>query len=152
MTPIRSGFLLAISAIFLTLVAHQARAQTQDSTADIAKFETDFSSALARNAVDELEHYLSADWKIVSGDGDIIDKKRFLKVIASGDLKHTKMTSENQTIRRYGNVALVTAHSISAGSYKNMPFETDEIGTDVIAKMHGHWVCVLTQLTTISKR
>jgi hypothetical protein len=150
MTPIRSAFLLAISAISLTSVAQQAR--TQDATADIAKFETDFSSALARNAVDELEGYLSADWKIVSGDGDIIDKKRFLKVIASGDLKHTKMTSENQTIRRYGNVALATAHLMSAGSYKNMPFETDEIGTDAIAKIHGHWVCVLTQLTTVAKR
>jgi hypothetical protein len=152
MIPVRSAFLPAMYAISLTLIAHQARAQTQDSAADIAKFETDFSSALARNAVDELERYLSADWKIVSGDGDVIDKKRFLKVIASGDLKHTKMTSENQTIRRYGNVALITAHSISAGSYKDMPFETDEIGTDVIAKVHGHWVCVLTQLTTIAKR
>jgi uncharacterized protein DUF4440 len=150
MTSIRSAFLLAISAISLTSVAQQPR--TQDSTADIAKFETDFSSALARNAVDELEGYLSADWKIVSGDGDIIDKKRFLKVIASGDLKHTKMTSENQIIRRYGNVALATAHLMSAGSYKNMPFETDEIGTDAIAKIHGHWVCVLTQLTTVAKR
>jgi hypothetical protein len=150
MTPIRSAFLLAIAAISSTSMAQQAR--TQDSTADIAKFETDFSSALARNAVDELEGYLSADWKIVSGDGDIIDKKRFLKVIASGELKHTKMTSENQTIRRYGNVALATAHLTSAGSYKNMPFATDEIGTDAIAKIHGHWVCVLTQLTTVAKR
>jgi hypothetical protein len=152
MTPVRSVFLPAICAISLNLMAHPARAQTLDSSADIAKFETDFSSALDRNAVDELERYLSADWKIISGNGDIIDKKRFLKIIASGDLKHTKMTSENPTIRRYGNVALITAHSISAGSYKNTPFETDELGTDVIAKVHGHWVCVLTQLTTIAKR
>jgi hypothetical protein len=150
MTPIRSAFLLAISAITLPLAAGQARAQTHDATAEIAKFEADFSTALARNAAQELEHYLSADWKIISGDGSIIDRARFLKVIAGGDLKHTKMTSENQTIRRYGNMAVITAREKSGGSYKNMPFETDEIGTDVIAKIHGHWVCVLTQLTTIA--
>ena len=60
---------------------------------------------LETNSVDELDRYLSDDWKIISG----------------------------------------------AGSYKNTPFETDEIGTDVIAKVHGHWICVLTQLTTITK-
>jgi hypothetical protein len=149
MAPIRIALLLTLS--FLGLTPEQGRTQNQDSTADIATFEAAFSSALSRNAVDELERYLSADWKIVSGDGDIIDKKRFLKVIAGGDLKHTKMTAENQTIRRYGNMAMITARAKSAGSYKNMPFETDEIGTDVIVKIHGHWVCVLTQLTTIAK-
>jgi Domain of unknown function (DUF4440) len=149
MAPIRILFLLALST--LGLASEQGRAATPDPTADIAKFEADFSSALARNAVDELERYLSADWKIISGDGSIIDKERFLKVIASGDLKHSKMTSEYQTIRRYGNMALITARQKSAGSYKNTPFETDEIGTDVIVKTHGSWVCVLTQLTTIPK-
>ena len=150
MTPIRTAFLAAITAMGLAL-AQQGGAQTEDATADIAKFEANFSSALARNAVGELERYLSADWKIISGDGDIIDKERFLKVIAAGDLKHTKMTSENRAIHRYGNMAVITARAKSSGSYKNMPFETDEIGTDVIVKAHGHWVCVLTQLTTIAK-
>jgi hypothetical protein len=58
--------------------------------------------------VESLERYLADNWKIVRGDGDTIDKKRLRQVIASGDLKHTKMTSETQTIRRYDNVALVT--------------------------------------------
>jgi hypothetical protein len=150
MTPIRRALLLAMSTIALALAAGQGRAQTP-ANPDIAKFEASFASALAANAADELKGYLSDDWKIVSGDGDIIDKKGFLAVIASGDLKHTKMTSENQTIRRYGDVAVITAHTVSAGSYKNMPFETDEIGTDVIVKIHGHWVCVLTQLSTVAK-
>jgi Domain of unknown function (DUF4440) len=146
---LRTAFLLAISTIFL-FTAGQGRAQT-DANADITKFEAAFSSAIARNAVDELERYLSADWKIISGDGSIIDRTRFLKVIASGDLKHTKMSSENPTIRRYGNTALVTSHAQSAGSYKGADFETNEMGTDVIVKTEGRWVCVLTQLTTIAK-
>lgn len=147
----RNAFFATFTFVALFAVG-QARSQTPETTAEIAKFEADFSSALSRNDVEELERYLATGWKIVSGDGDIIDKKRFLKVIASGDLKHTKMTSENQTIRRYGNVAMVTARTQSTGSYKNVPFETDEIGTDVIVKIHRHWVCVQTQLTTIAKR
>jgi hypothetical protein len=148
MKPIRTAALIVVS---LMASGGQVRAQTADANADIKRFEAAFSSALARNAVDELEDYLADDWRIVSGDGDIIDKKRFLKVIAGGDLKHSNMTSENQTIRRYGNMVLVTAREKSAGSYKNTTFETDEIGTDVIVKIRGHWVCVLTQLTSIAK-
>jgi ketosteroid isomerase-like protein len=113
----RNAFLVTFSFVALFVVG-QAKAQTSDKTAEIAKFESGFSSALSRNSVQDLDRYLADDWKIVSGDGDIIDKKRFLKVIASGDLKHTKMTSENQTIRRYGNAAFVTARAQSAGSYK----------------------------------
>jgi Domain of unknown function (DUF4440) len=146
---LRTAFLLAISTIFL-FTAGRGGAQT-DANADITKFETEFSSALTRNAVDELERYLSSDWKIISGDGSIIDRTKFLKVILSGDLKHTKMSSENPTIRRYGNTALVTSHAQSAGSYKGVDFETNEMGTDVIVKTEGRWVCVLTQLTTIAK-
>jgi hypothetical protein len=137
-------------AVSLLLMSTPGLTQISGANPDIKQFEAAFSSALARNAVGELEGYLSDDWKIISGDGDIIDKKRFLKVIASGDLKHTKMTSENQTIRRHGDVALVTARAKSTGTYKNMPFDTDEIGTDVIVRIQGHWVCVLTQLTTVS--
>src|SRR5882724_13452554 len=110
MTQLRTVLLLTVSLLSLT-PAGQAWAQTHDAAAEITKFEAAFSSALASNGAQELEHYLSADWKIISGDGSIIDRARFLKVIASGDLKHTNMTSENQTIRFYGNTALVTSHS-----------------------------------------
>jgi hypothetical protein len=141
-----------MATLALPGLEQQGRADRPDANADIAKFEAAFTSALARNAVDELKVYLSDDWRIISGDGHIIDKTRFLKVIATGDLKHTKMTSENQTIRRYGDTALVTAYAQSAGTYKNMPFETDEIGTDVLIKIHGSWACVLTQLTRVAKQ
>jgi Domain of unknown function (DUF4440) len=151
MKPIRTALLLPMLVVSLVAPAGQGRAQTNDTTAEITKFEARFSSALARNAVDELGRYLSADWKIISGDGSIIDRTRFLGVIASGDLKHTKMSSENLTILLYGNTALVTSHAQSAGSYKGSDFETNEIGTDVIVKTEGHWVCVLTQLTTIAQ-
>jgi Domain of unknown function (DUF4440) len=82
--------------------------------------------------VGELQNYLSADWRIVTGDGGFFDRARFLKVIGSGDLKHGKMSFSEPTIRVYGDMALVTSHAQSGGSYKGADFQTDEIGTDVI--------------------
>ena len=128
--------------------AHEAH--QEKAIAEIQKFEQRFSSALARNDVDALQNYLSTDWKIVSGDGGVIDRARFFKVIAGGDLKHSQMSFSEPSIRVYGDMALVTSHAQSAGSYKGVDFKTDEIGTDVIVKKGGKWVCVFTQLSTIA--
>jgi ketosteroid isomerase-like protein len=129
---------------------HASEAAKRNANAEIQQFEERFSSALARNDVGELQNYLSDDWRIVSGDGRVIDRARFLKVIGSGDLKHSKMSFSEPTIRVYGDTALVTSHAQSGGSYKGVDFQTDEIGTDVIVKKGGQWVCVFTQLTTIT--
>jgi Domain of unknown function (DUF4440) len=102
--------------------------------------------------VDALEHYLSEDCSIVSGDGQVITRARFLSVVASGDLKHDKMSFHQPTVRLYGEMALATSHAQSGGSYKGVEFHTDEISTDVIVKIHRRWVCALTQLTTVAQK
>jgi ketosteroid isomerase-like protein len=135
-------------AIFNPLLA-EARPHS-DQSAEVSRFEDGFSSALARNDVAALRQYLSDDWMIVSGDGRLITRSKFLDVIASGDLKHDKMSSQDQTIRLYGDAALVTSRAKSAGSYRGVEFHTDEVGTDVIVRRAGRWVCVLTQLTPVA--
>jgi hypothetical protein len=144
--------LLSLQLYTIGFQAHANEAAKRNANAEIQQFEKRFSSALARNDVGELQNYLSDDWRIVSGDGGTIDRARFLKVIGSGDLKHSKMSFSEPTIRVYGNTALVTSHAQSGGSYKGVDFQTDEIGTDVIVKRGGQWVCVFTQLTTITAK
>lgn len=81
--------------ILLFTIGFQANANdalNKKAIAEIQQFEQRFSSALARNDVGELQIYLSEDWRIVSGDGGVIDRARFLKVIGGGDLKHSQMS------------------------------------------------------------
>jgi hypothetical protein len=147
------GTLLSISAIGLFLAeAHAGERPQKNPEAEIIQFEKNFSSSLERNDVAALERHLSVDWRIVSGDGQVIDRKTFLKVIASGDLKHDKMSLDQPTIQLYGDTALATSHAKSGGSYRGVAFQTDEIGTDVIVRIHGRWVCVFTQLTTVAQK
>jgi ketosteroid isomerase-like protein len=127
-------------------------APTPDSTAEIREFEAALDKALAHNDVPALQRLLARDWSIVSADGNLISRDRFLAVIASGDLKHSVMSSDAPTIRVYGSTALVTAHAASTGSYKGVAFHTSEIGTDVLVRREGHWVCVLSQLTAVAAR
>jgi ketosteroid isomerase-like protein len=142
--------MLSILLFAIGFQANASEALKKEAIAEIQQFEQRFSSALARNDVGELQIYLSDDWRIVSGDGGVIDRARFLKVIGSGDLKHSQMSFSEPSIRVYGDTALVTSHAQSGGSYKGVDFKTDEMGTDVIVKKGGKWVCVFTQLTTIA--
>jgi ketosteroid isomerase-like protein len=148
---------LRLAPLFLAAMLWQIESRAGEPSpeavnADILRFEAGFSAALENNDVNALQGFLADDWTIVSGDGQVISRARFLSVIASGDLKHDKMASQQPTIRIYGNTALATSQAQSGGSYKAVPFRTNEIGTDVIVKMHGRWVCVLTQLTTVVQR
>ena len=88
------------------------------------------------------------DWQIIDSDGHIIPRAAFLQVIASGTLRHTSLSDFDRTVRTYGNAAVVTARSKSAGTYAGSPFSTDEISTDVWIRRNNRWRCVLTQLTT----
>jgi hypothetical protein len=120
--------------------------------AQIEKYEDDFSAALARNDVASLHQLLSEDWQIISGDGGFITRARFFSVLNSGTLKHDAMTFDARNIRIYDTVAVVTEHARSSGSYQGTAFHTDEISTDILVNKTGHWICVLTQLTTITAR
>jgi ketosteroid isomerase-like protein len=141
---------IAIFSLLPATAAFGSSAQ-RGSTTEVRSFEEAFSSAVARNDVDALKRYLSDDWRIISSDGRVITRARFLEVVASGDLKHDTMSSQDQTIGLYGNTALVTARAQSAGRYKGVKFHTDEIGTDLLIRRQGRWVCVFTQLTTAAR-
>lgn len=142
-----------MAAFLLAQIAGPAHAGFfTDARTGIRQFERDKTAAVGRNDVSALEHFLSEDWTIVSGEGSIITRSTFLQVMAGGDLVHQSMDPQDQTIRLYGDVAVVTAHIQSGGSFKGNSFHADEINTDVLVKRHGHWVCVLTQLTTVAAK
>lgn len=121
-----------------------------DPMMDLKTFEAGYASALQHNDVAALKNYLSGNWKIVSGDGKVITRARFLEALASGDLAHDTMSSQDETTELYGDTAIVTAHAQSGGRYKGAEFHTDEMATDIIVRIDGKWVCVFTQLSTVS--
>ena len=139
--------------VFLIALLHTGAAHARvfaDRYQDVRQFEKDLTAAVGRNDVGALNRFLSDDWTIVSGEGTLISKDTFLQVMAGGELTHQSMDPVNQTIRLYGGVAVVTAHIQSGGSYRGNFFHTDDISTDVLVKMRGRWVCVLTQLTRVT--
>jgi len=124
----------------------------REAQAEILELEKKFGEAMIQNNTDAIGRLLSNDWIIIDPDGSVIDRSRFLAVIKSGALKHEAMDSEDIRVRTYGNTATVTAITHTKTKYLEKEFTTHERATDVFAKQNGRWQCVLTHLTTLTKK
>jgi len=124
----------------------------RDSEKEILEVERKFGEAMIQNDAEAIGRILSDDWIIIDPDGGVIDKSRFLDVIKSGALKHEAMDSEDIRVRTYPNTTTVTAVTHTRTKYLGKEFTTHERATDVFVKKDERWQCVLTHLTTLTKK
>ena len=124
----------------------------RDFEKEILEVESKFGEAMIQNDVEAIGRILSDDWIIIDPEGGVVDKSRFLDVIKSGALKHEAMDSEDIRVRTYPNTATVTAVTHTRTKYLGKEFTTHERSTDVFVKKDERWQCVLTHLTTLTKK
>ena len=141
----------------LITLASMASTMFRQSNSDemekkVLKVEEEFGQAMIKNDADKIGTFLADDWIIIDPDGGIIDKVRFLNVIRSGALTHEAMDSQDVRVRVYGTTTIVTALTSSKAKYMGQEFSTQERATDVFVKLDGKWQCVITHLTTFTKK
>jgi ketosteroid isomerase-like protein len=107
--------------------------------------------AMETNDIEKIGPYMAEDWVCVATDGGKTTKAAFLGVIASGDLSHSKMTSDEHEIRLYGNTGIFISKGISSGLYKGAPFTFYEWSTSVFILKNSTWLSVITMLTSARK-
>lgn len=113
---------------------------------EFEKLGREWSEAIVSNDADAIDRFMADDWVIV-GETGFTNKNDFLALVASGDLTHEAMDGSVQSVRIYGDVAIVVGRGTNSGHHKSHPFTSDEWITDVFVKRDGRWLCVLTHLT-----
>jgi ketosteroid isomerase-like protein len=110
----------------------------------------EWDRAMLANDATLIGSFMADDWTIVGPDGSVNGKAPFLALIASGDLTHDRMTSEDLSIRIYGDTAIVIASGESGGHFKGRAFHARERASNVFVRTEGRWRCVLTHLSTLA--
>jgi ketosteroid isomerase-like protein len=142
--------MMTINMIFAAaLIGAAVPSPSPGAEAAVLHAESEFGGAVAANDTGKIKKLTADDWQIIDGDGHIISRQTFLGVIGSGTLKHSALSSSDQTVRVYGDAAIVTGLAKSAGTYAGSAFSTDEVSTDFWIRTKNGWRCVLTQLTTL---
>ena len=109
-----------------------------------------WDESMVDNDSQAIGSFMTDDWIIVAPDGSIDGRERFLELIASGDLTHDTMTTEDPIIRVLGDSAIVVARGVSAGAYRGRPFREHERSSSVFVRRDGPWACALTHLSSIA--
>jgi ketosteroid isomerase-like protein len=123
---------------------------SQSIEAEIAAVSEKWAQAIVANDADAIGSYMADGWTIVGPDGSVNDKARFLDLVRSGKLTHDTMTSEDLKVRVFGDSAVVTCRSTSAGEYQGQSLRLLERVSDFFVKQQGRWVCVHTHLSRLA--
>lgn len=105
---------------------------------------------MTTNDAEAIGRFMADDWIIVGPDGSVDGKDGFLSLIASGDLTHDVMTSEDLMVRIYGDSAILIARGVSGGAFKGQAFRETERSSNVFVRRNGQWICVMTHLSKIA--
>jgi uncharacterized protein (TIGR02246 family) len=133
----------------MTSTPMHATPNSRDQAADdeVATFVHRWAAAIVANDVEQIARFTTDDWVLIDKPGPI-SREAFHAVVASGLLRHDTMTHDVLGIRRLGHdVAIVTTHGRTIGTFQGQPIEADEWTTDILVRAADGWRCSLTQLT-----
>ena len=74
---------------------------------DVLARERDWGAAMVGNDADAIGDFMADDWTIIGPDGSVNGKVAFLELVRSGALTHDVMDSADETVRVYGDTAVV---------------------------------------------
>jgi uncharacterized protein (TIGR02246 family) len=107
-------------------------------------------AAIDRNDADAFDRLSTADYTFVNPAGKVWNKKQYLELIRSGTLKVESYTRDEESIRLYGNTAVVTYRSTPKGTFKGQELITNQRRvTTIFVKQQGRWLTAGRQSTPI---
>ena len=148
---------ITLSAVFLALcsISYSESNQTPmpeprspDQEA-VHKAVDEIVTAIDRNDADAFDRLSTADYTFVNPAGKVWNKAQYLELIRSGTLKVESYTRDEESIRLYGNTAVVIYRSTPKGTFKGQELISQRRVTTVLIKQDGRWLTAGRQSTPI---
>jgi ketosteroid isomerase-like protein len=114
------------STVLFTLLGFNLAVQADSAPAcknDVAALDTEFQAAVAKNDAATMDRLLADDYILVSSKGTVETKADLLKEARDGKTVYTRQDDSQQTVRIWGNTAVLTALLTAAGTEDGKPFE-----------------------------
>jgi ketosteroid isomerase-like protein len=142
-----------IAALAISVTAESPKAEAGPTVEGVMAAEEGLAKAMRENDADAIPTYLSDDWAVITGHGDVGEGKTiFPDGIKSGHLTRTKFDVSESRVRLYGDTAWVTFKLHLAGTFGGKPFDVMERETDLWNWKDGKWKCVLSHETLFPKK
>ncbi len=131
-------FVCGTVALCVTAVSSVARAQTDDKTI-VAALDTKYQAAVKHHDAKTMDAILADDFVLVTGNGSAFSKADLLKQSRDTTEVYEHQEDTQQTVRVWGNTAVVTALLWLKGTRKGVAFDYKLWFSDTYVRTAGGW-------------
>jgi uncharacterized protein (TIGR02246 family) len=131
---------------FLAAATFAAQASESDDIATVAALDTQYQAAVKANDAAAMAKILADDFILVVGDGTVSTKADLLKEAEDRIREYTHQEDSQQTVRVWGDTAVVTAKLWMQGTRKDgTPFDYQLWFSDTYVRTKDGWRYVFGQ-------
>lgn len=140
-TILAGGLTLAVLAV----IANSAIASADDDRKTVAGLDTQYQAAVKNNDAATMDHILADDFVLVTGSGKTYNKAALLAEARSGVVQYEHQDDVEQTVRIWGDTAVITAKLWEKGMDNGKPFDRVVWFSDTYVRTPGGWRYVFGQ-------
>jgi ketosteroid isomerase-like protein len=118
---------------------------TKDIETLIAALDTEYQAAVKSNDAATMDRILADDFILVTGRGNVYNKTDLLDTAKNKDIIYEYQEDTQQTVRVWGDTAVVTALLWQKGLNKGVPFDDHLWFSDTYVRTPDGWRYVFGQ-------
>lgn len=134
-----------LAAMAVQAAGSSVAAVQKDDQKQIAALDTQYQAAVKVNDAATMDRHLADDFVLVTGSGKIYTKADLLKDARGGQTHYDHNEDTDQTVRVWGNTAVITAKLREAGASNGKPFDATLWFSDTYVRTPAGWKYVFGQ-------
>lgn len=119
-----------------------------DVQQQIAALDTEYQAAVEQNDAATMDRILADDFVLVTGKGKVYTKADLLEEARSGRVQYEFQRDSRQTVRVWGDTAVITAYLAAKGTDSGEPFDYELWFSDTYVRTADGWKYVFGQAST----
>jgi ketosteroid isomerase-like protein len=133
-----------VFGLLVTTAMHGASASTEGDRRTVATLDSEYQAAVKRNDATTMARILADDFVLVTGSGKTYTKTDMLEEARRGDV-YQQNDEENQTVRVWGDTAVVTAKLWEKYTSNGKSFDHKFWFSDTYVRTRSGWKYVFGQ-------
>ena len=139
------GVLICIGMLVVAAIPSARSNALPNDESVVAALDTEYQAAVQKNDVATMDRILADDFVLVTGRGTTYTKADLLREARSKSVTYERQEDSNQTVRIWGDTAVVTALLWSKGTADGKPFEHRLWFSDTYVRTPTGWRYVFGQ-------
>lgn len=136
-----------VAALGLTFGAAAGAADRKADEAVLKQLSDRWDQVIVAKQEKAIADNMAEDFRIIDGRGNVENKAQFVAGVMDPKLTIDPYTVEDFEIRFYGDVALLSGHTLMTGTYDGAKFTSNYRYIDIYVKRNGAWKIVSVQIT-----